>query len=128
MRAARCRWLVSPGSWDVRARVERFDEPALLLLLRDDERHGYELADAMGELIPDGRRVDLGNLYRLLRALEGEGVVESEWRADLPGPTKRTYQLTELGEQLLDQWAVALRRVDETIAGFLRRYEQRRRA
>jgi DNA-binding PadR family transcriptional regulator len=64
-------------------------------------------------LVPDGRRIDLGNLYRLLRALESDGVVESEWRADLPGPTKRTYQLTGVREQLLDQWAVACRRRGE---------------
>jgi Transcriptional regulator PadR-like family len=73
MRAARCRWLIAPGTWDVRARVERFDEPALLLLLRDGERHGYELADALGELVSQERRVDLGNLYRMLGAIEAEG-------------------------------------------------------
>jgi len=112
----------------VRARVERFDEPALLLLLRDDERHGYDLADALGALLPEARRVDLGNLYRLLRALEAEGVVVSEWQAGLPGPAKRTYALTGDGERLLDQWAVALGRVAESIAGFLRRYEEGRQA
>jgi PadR family transcriptional regulator PadR len=127
MRAARCRWLIAPGTWDVRARVERFDEPALLLLLRDGERHGYELADALGELVSQERRVDLGNLYRMLRALEAEGVVASQWRADLPGPAKRTYELTAVGERLLDDWAVALRRVAVTIGGFLQRYQEGRR-
>ena len=80
MRAVRCRSLIAPGTWDVRARVERFDEPALLLLLRDGGRHGYELANALGELVSQERRVDLGNLYRILRALEAEGVVASQWR------------------------------------------------
>jgi DNA-binding PadR family transcriptional regulator len=98
MRAVRCRWLIAPSTWDVRARVERFDEPALLLLLRDGERHGYELADALGELVSQERRVDLGNLYRMLRALEAEGVLASQRRADLPGPAKRTYELTTVGE------------------------------
>jgi DNA-binding PadR family transcriptional regulator len=98
MRAVRCRWLIAPGTCDVRARVERFDEPALLL--RDGERHGYELADPLGELVTQERRVDLGNLYRMLRALETEGVVASQWRADLPGPAKRTHQLTTVGERL----------------------------
>jgi PadR family transcriptional regulator PadR len=126
MRSARCRWLIEPGAWDVRARVERFDEAALLLLLRDDDAHGYELADALAEFVPGDRRIDLGNLYRLLRALESEGLVASEWRAGRTGPAKRTYELTRLGERLLDDWAVALRRVEETVAGFLRRYEQGR--
>jgi PadR family transcriptional regulator, regulatory protein PadR len=126
MPSARCRWLIEPGAWDVRARVERFDEAALLLLLRDDEGHGYELADALAEFAPEDRRVDLGNLYRLLRALESEGLVASEWRAGRTGPPKRTYELTRLGERLLDDWVVALRRVEETVAGFLRRYEEGR--
>lgn len=127
LRAVRCRWLIAPGTWDVRARVERFDEPALLLLLRDGERHGYELADSLGELVSQERRVDLGNLYRMLRALEAEGVVASRWRADLPGQAKRTYELTAVGERLLDDWAVALRRVAVTIGGFLQRYQEGRR-
>jgi DNA-binding PadR family transcriptional regulator len=116
--------LVEPGSWGVRARVERFIEPSLLLLLRDGPRHGYELAEAAGEHLADERGVDLGNLYRLLRGLEDEGVVTSVWRADLPGPTRRTYKLTEAGRTLLDSWADALRRTEQVIAAFLRRYEE----
>jgi PadR family transcriptional regulator, regulatory protein PadR len=106
----------------VHARIERFVEPALLLTLRDGESHGYDLADALARLAPD-ERVDLGNLYRLLRSLEEEGVVTSRWRDDLPGRSKRTYDLTDEGRALLDTWADALRRADETIHGFLERYE-----
>jgi PadR family transcriptional regulator len=126
MRGARCRWLIAPGSWDVRARVERFDEAALLLLLRDGGGHGYELADALSELGSGDRRVDLGNIYRLLRALEAEGVVTSQWRPGRTGPATRSYELTHLGERLLEDWVVALRRVEATVAGFLQRYEEGR--
>src|SRR5215208_2494710 len=62
-------------------------------------------------------------LYRLLRALEDEGIVRSEWSADLPGPAKRTYELTTEGRRLLDRWAEALQRAQGTIASFLDRYE-----
>jgi poly-beta-hydroxybutyrate-responsive repressor len=106
----------------VRARVERFVEPSLLLLLRERPLHGYELLERIPELGVEGR-VDIGNLYRLLRALEEEGLVRSEWSADLPGPAKRTYELTEEGRRLLDRWAEALRRAQETITRFLERYE-----
>ena len=126
LRAARCRWLVAPGAWEVRARVERIDEPALLLLLRNGQSHGYELAESLGELLPQERRVDFGNLYRMLRALESEGIVASQWRADLPGPAKRTYELTGVGERLLDEWAAALNQAATTINGFLQRYEEGR--
>jgi PadR family transcriptional regulator PadR len=106
----------------VSARVERFVEPSLLLLLRERPLHGYELLERLPELGLEGR-VDIGNLYRLLRALEEEGLVSSEWSADLPGPAKRTYELTDAGRRLLDRWAEALGRMQRTIDSFLERYE-----
>jgi PadR family transcriptional regulator, regulatory protein PadR len=124
-RGPRSRRLVGPGRWAVRARVERFVEPSLLLLLRERPRHGYELIELLPELA-GGKRVDVGNLYRLLRALEAEGIVDSEWSADLPGPAKRTYRLTDDGRQLLDRWVEALRQSQEEIAAFLDRYERER--
>ena len=122
---ARSRRLIRPGHWHVQARVERFVEPSLLLLLRERPVHGYELIERLPELGLEGR-VDIGNLYRLLRALEDEGLVRSEWNADLPGPAKRTYELTAEGRRLLDRWAEALGRAQETISSFLERYEERR--
>ena len=115
--------MVGPGRWGVRARVERFSEPALLLLLRERAAHGYELLDALPPLTGDAR-VDMGNLYRVLRALEEDGLVRSEWQADAPGPAKRTYELTEEGARLLDEWAAALRRSRERIDVFLDRYRK----
>ncbi len=85
----------------MQARVERFVEPALLLLLRDGETHGYDLAESLAEMVPD-ERFDLGNLYRLLRSLEEDGLVRSRWRDDLPGRVKRTYELTDDGRAVLD--------------------------
>jgi PadR family transcriptional regulator, regulatory protein PadR len=117
--------MVRPGHWHVQARVERFVEPSLLLLLRERPLHGYELLERLPELGLEGR-VDIGNLYRLLRGLEQEGLVRSEWSADLPGPAKRTYELTDEGRRLLDRWAEALQRAQGTIESFLRRYEEGR--
>ena len=70
-------------------------------------------------------RVDVGNLYRVLRALEEDGLVTSRWEAGEPGPAKRTYELTDEGRRLLDEWAAALHRSRERIDGFLDRYEGR---
>lgn len=124
-RGARCRSYLRPGQWAVQARVERFVEPALLLLLRERPMHGYELLERLPEMTGDESRVDVGNLYRVLRALEEEGIVRSEWSADLPGPAKRTYELTAVGSRLLDRWAESLREVREVITRFSERYEGR---
>jgi poly-beta-hydroxybutyrate-responsive repressor len=120
MRGARCR-THGPHGWAVRARVERFEEPALLLLLRERPAHGYELLDALPELVP-GQRVDMGNLYRALRRLEEEGLVRSEWDAGATGPARRVYELTDAGRELLAQWVDALRRARDRIDRFLARH------
>jgi poly-beta-hydroxybutyrate-responsive repressor len=116
--------MVRPGHWGVRARVERFSEPALLLLLRERPAHGYELLEALPSLTGEAR-VDMGNLYRVLRALEEDGLVTSRWEAGEPGPAKRTYELTAAGRRLLDEWAAALRRSRDRIDTFLERLEGR---
>ena len=121
--SARCRWWHDePPGWVVHARVERFVEPALLLLLAEGEGHGYELAESLASLVPD-ERVDLGNLYRLLRGLEAEGLVRSRWRDDLPGRARRTYELTPEGRAVLSTWVDALQKASGTIASFIDRFE-----
>jgi DNA-binding PadR family transcriptional regulator len=100
--------------------VERFTEPALLLLLRERPAHGYDLLERLPELTGE-QRVEMGNLYRLLRGLEEEGLVASEWTDG-----KRTYAITEAGNRLLDEWVDALRRASERMQDFVRRYEERR--
>jgi PadR family transcriptional regulator, regulatory protein PadR len=121
----RTRWRDHDGRWHVRGRVERFVEPALLLLLAERKAHGYELLERVTELIP-GERIDMGNLYRLLRALEDDGVVRSEWDESVPGPAKRTYELTDEGRDLLRAWAKALAQTQVVVQSFIERYGERR--
>src|SRR5215210_2166767 len=123
-RATRVRRRVAPGQYEVRARVERFGEPAVLLLLRERSVHGYELLEQLPELT--GERVDMGNLYRFLRLLEAEGIVRSDWDDDAPGPSKRVYELTDEGRVLLDEWATALRDAQMRTNSFLKRFGERR--
>jgi PadR family transcriptional regulator, regulatory protein PadR len=96
-----------------------------LLLLRERPAHGYELLEHLPELTGE-QRVEMGNLYRLLRALEEEGLLSSKWDETSPGPAKRRYAITEHGLQLLDKWVEALRSSQDRTAGFLERYEERR--
>ncbi len=102
----------------MRARIERLGEPALLLLVSDGPTHGYELLERLPELVGE-ERVDVGNVYRALRALEEEGLVASEWRADLPGPAKRTYTLTAEGDAVLAQWLESLGVLRDELTTFL---------
>lgn len=119
-RRVRHRRSVGAGHFDVRARVERLGEAALLVLLAERPTHGYELLDALPALV-GSERVDVGNLYRVLRSLEDEGLVRSEWSAELPGPAKRTYWLTDEGRAALAAWLDALESLRGELDGFLTR-------
>jgi PadR family transcriptional regulator, regulatory protein PadR len=123
--SARLRRQVGRGRWRVRARLERFSEPAVLLLLRDKPAHGYELLEQLPELMP-GERADMGNLYRILRSLEREGLVSSTWDDEAPGPSKRIYTLTDSGRKVLDLWVNAFKKIEQQIDNFTQRYEQGR--
>jgi PadR family transcriptional regulator PadR len=122
-RHSRVRRRIGPGKYDVRARVERFAEPAVLHLLSARPAHGYELLEQLPELT--GERVDMGNLYRFLRHLEAERIVRSAWDDDQPGPSKRIYELTDEGRALLAEWTAALRDAQQRIDRFLTSYEER---
>ena len=102
----------------MRARVERFGEPALLRLLAQGPTHGYELLERLPALVGE-ERVDVGNVYRALRALEEEGLVVSEWQAELPGPAKRTYTLTDEGRAVLAMWLDSLGELRDGLTVFL---------
>jgi DNA-binding PadR family transcriptional regulator len=72
-----------------------------------------------------GDRIDHGNLYRLLRGLEEDGLVSSQWRDNLPGRSKRTYQLTDEGKLVLAEWSKALKRTSRDISAFLKHYAKK---
>lgn len=105
-------------------RIERFQVAALLLLLRERSAHGYDLLERLPELT--GERVDVGNLYRVLRTLEEQGLVRSEWDETVPGPAKRVYEITPDGRAGLDRWAAALAETRSRIDLYLRRFDEGR--
>lgn len=60
-------------------------------------RYGYELRQALAER---GMPIEEGTLYPLLRRLETQGVLKSEWRIE-EGPPRRYYSLNADGRKLL---------------------------
>ncbi len=103
----------------------RFLEPALRALLRERRTHGYELITQLPELL-GADRVDVGNVYRALRSLEERGLVTSEWRDDLPGPAKRSYEITNDGRRALGRWSAWLHDARDRIDTLLERLDERR--
>ncbi|CAN5499093.1 hypothetical protein BH20ACT19_BH20ACT19_09810 [soil metagenome] len=109
---------------------KNFLRPCLLLLLREQPAHGYELLDRLRAF--GFETSDPGGLYRSLRKLEDEGLVHSAWEASSSGPARRIYEITRAGMEDLHRRAKALAEARGTLDGFLGRYEEfvalRRRA
>ena len=71
---------------------------AVMAALRS-ERYGYTLRKA---LAAQGMEIDEGTLYPLLRRLESQGLLTSEWREE-DKRNKRFYRLSADGEVVLKQ-------------------------
>lgn len=99
-----------------------FLRPCLLLLLREQPAHGYELLERMQAFGFD--RSDPGNLYRILRQLEEAKLVRSVWERSSTGPDRRIYELTRAGMEELHSSAKALLACSEILRSFLGRYEE----
>jgi PadR family transcriptional regulator, regulatory protein PadR len=106
----------------VAALPKNFLRPCLLLLLREEPAHGYDLLERIQTLGFDGS--DPGGLYRALRALEREELVRSVWEPSENGPDRRTYEITRKGMENLHDTAKAIATGHETVAGFLSRYQE----
>ena len=76
---------------------------AVLARLRE-ERYGYTLRQALAS---DGLEMEESTLYPLLRRLESQGLLTSEWREE-EKRKKRFYRLSPMGEAMLsalaDEW------------------------
>jgi len=59
-------------------------------------RYGYELRQALAE---GGMAIEEGTLYPLLRRLETQGVLKSEWRTNSGAP-RRFYVMSAEGRRL----------------------------
>ena len=92
---------------------------AVLAALRT-EQYGYSLRKRLGD---EGLDVDEGTLYPLLRRLESQGLLASEWREE-GKRTKRFYRLSPAGAamlgQLLDEWTA----IDASLTGLLREFRR----
>ena len=95
--------------------------PAILLLLRDHESHGYEL---VGRLVELGVNVtpNTGALYRSLHTMADEGLITSYWSTPKQGPARRVYAITDQGEQHLEASMATLASLARTVRVMLKRY------
>jgi PadR family transcriptional regulator PadR len=79
------------------------------------ERYGYTLRKALAE---QGMEIDEGTLYPLLRRLESQGLLVSEWREE-DKRNKRFYRLSADGKAILKQLAAEWKSINASLDGIL---------
>jgi PadR family transcriptional regulator, regulatory protein PadR len=87
---------------------------AVLAALRT-EQYGYTLRKSLAE---DGLVIDENTLYPLLRRLESQGLLISEWREE-DKRNKRFYRLSAAGKVILKQLAVEWENMNSSLQGIL---------
>ena len=111
-----------PNKIEVRPR--NWLAPVALVMMREEPSHGYELMDRLDEF--GFEQTNSGTLYRTLRQMEKEGLCKSDWETPEGGPARRTYSVTEAGEEYLDAWAEGCKRYHNVMDCFYRAYTSSR--
>ncbi len=82
----------------------------VLQAIASGRRYGFDIMEDTG--LPGG------TVYPALAALERDGLVSSSWAEESAGPRRRAYELTEAGQEALDDWAVVMRERARLIGEF----------
>ena len=109
------------------SRTAQDSEDALFDNLKGELRRGYLIASVLAalkveqygyslrkRLADEGLDVDEGTLYPLLRRLETQGLLVSEWREE-DKRNKRFYRLSPVGKQLLKQLLAEWQHMNQSI-------------
>jgi PadR family transcriptional regulator, regulatory protein PadR len=79
------------------------------------EHYGYTLRKALAD---QGLDIDEGTLYPLLRRLESQGLLLSEWREE-DKRNKRFYRLSTAGRQILKQLLAEWQHLNQSLERIL---------
>ncbi len=93
---------------------------AVLAQLRG-EHYGYTLRKALAD---QGLAIEESTLYPLLRRLETQGLLTSEWREE-EKRNKRFYKLSAQGERILEQLLAEWNGINESLHKILKGGEAR---
>ncbi len=95
--------------------------PTLILAVLEQEGalHGYAIARQIERRSADLLKLGEGSLYPALRALEGDGWVESRWEPQPSGPARKIYALTDAGRGELERRIRSWRRFSDAVNAVL---------
>jgi DNA-binding PadR family transcriptional regulator len=77
---------------------------ALLGILSESPKHGYDIKRTFDEKLGVFWNLNYGQIYTTLERLEEEGLVRYEEIAQSDKPDKKVYEITTAGRQEFDSW------------------------
>lgn len=105
-------------------KMERFLEVCLLLLLYDNVGYGYGLVEELSYFGFSEEELNVSTLYRTLRNMEKEKLVESFWEEGGQGPKRRVYRISEDGKAELNQRIRIMKMRKSRIEKLIGRYDE----
>lgn len=82
--------------------VAASSKPIILSLLLAGESYGYEILQRVRTVTGGKMEWSSAMLYPVLRRMEREGLIRSEWKLSEKNRMRKYYRLTELGHQELE--------------------------
>lgn len=93
-------------------------EPALLILIDQEARHGYALHSALKTL--GIRPIHPSVVYRTLKQMESLEWIQSDWDTESgQGPPRKIFSISDLGKNALITWKEELQRGRDSISAML---------
>lgn len=112
------------GTVELTIPIERSIQAELLLLLGQKPSHGYELIQRLNDAAFKSGDADAATVYRNLRRMDKDGLIDSHWEVGESGPGRRLYKVTTLGEESLKVWAKYMANQKAKLENFLQAYFQ----
>lgn len=76
----------------------------ILLFLRERTMYGFEISKELLKISDSKLMFQESGIYQILKNLEKNGMVSTEWRKSDKGPRRKYYQIENPGEELLDRF------------------------
>lgn len=90
--------------------LDHFLQPTILMLLNDEEMHGFLLLRKISETpLFAGEYPDPTGLYRFLKKMEFQGMLSSREEKQENFPAKKLYSITDYGRECLANWEQTIR-------------------
>lgn len=109
-----------PGS----GRQERYIQASILLGLLTKSSYGYELISSIQSFGFIEGEAPPGMIYRHLRQMEDDNLVQSQWDTGDSGAAKRIYNITDEGREILSYWIAFMEGKARKLNNFVLMYKK----